>query len=136
MGNVSYESHLVHLTASQQDAYEFLSKMDHFGHMLPEQVSNWEASGERCSFDITGMAHIELIAGENKEPGEVNIISAPGSSPELALRFSISPSSGNGCGVSIRLSANLSPMLQMLAANPLQNLVNIMADRLKEHFES
>jgi carbon monoxide dehydrogenase subunit G len=36
----------------------------------------------------------------------------------------------------IELSAELSPMLKMMVSGPLQNLVNIMADRLVTAFKS
>lgn len=134
MGNISYESHPVHLPVPSRETFEFLSKLDNFGQMLPEQVTNWQATSDSCSFDIPGMAHIELATGQNKEFSEVNIISAPGSSAGLSVSLLISPDGESGSEVMVRLTADLSPMLQMMAARPLQNLVNIMADRLKEHF--
>jgi hypothetical protein len=45
------------------------------------------------------------------------------------VRFGITHSE-----VKINLNADLNPMLAMMAKRPLQNLVNIMADKLKDQF--
>ena len=42
------------------EIFKFLSDFNNFEKLLPEQVINWQTSGNTCSFTIKGMADIAL----------------------------------------------------------------------------
>jgi len=50
---------------------------------------------------------------------------------DLEIRGNLEKQTATQTTLWIELSADLSPMLKLLASGPMQNLVNIMADRLK-----
>jgi hypothetical protein len=132
MGKVDFQSHKVDLPVSVEKAYLFLSDLNNLHQLMPEQVVNWQSTADNCSFDIKGMAHISLKIGETIVNKLVRIISMPENPIDLEIRGKLEKQSADQTFLWIELTADLSPMLKLLASGPLQNLVNIMANKLKE----
>jgi len=132
MGFVDFTSHKIVLPVSSETAFNFLRNLNNFEKMMPEQVINWHSTESDCEFDIKGMAHIGLVKQNEVPASSVSIVSKPDNPIELKLRGNIEPASDGSSEVVLVLSANLSPILKMMASAPLQNLVNIMADRLQK----
>lgn len=132
MGKVDFQSHKVELQVTVDKAYAFLSDLNNLRLLMPEQVINWQSTEDTCSFDIKGMAHISLRRGETIPGKLIRIISMPENPIDLEIRGCLEKQSDDQTILWIELTADLSPMLKLLASGPMQNLVNIMADRLKD----
>lgn len=135
MGQVNFVSHAVELPASNGSVFNFLSDLNNFEKMMPDQVINWKSTRNDIEFDIKGMAHISLFKSAEVPGKSVTLASGPDNPIELQLKGIIDEKNENLSQVTLELTANLSPMLKMMASAPLQNLVNIMADRLQRSFE-
>jgi carbon monoxide dehydrogenase subunit G len=135
MGHVNFTSHAVELPASSEAVFNFLSDLNNFEKMMPDQVVNWQSTSDDCEFDIKGMAHIGLVKSSEVPGKSVTIKSKPDNPIELQIQGNITAKTAQFSVVTLELTANLSPILQMMASAPLQNLVNIMADKLKGSFE-
>ena len=132
MGKVNFQSHEVQLNASVEKAYAFLHDLNNLQKLMPEQVINWQSDEESCSFDIKGMAHIALKRAESIPGKLIRIISMPENPIDLEIRANFEKSNEDQTSAVIELEADLSPMLQLMVSGPMQNLVNIMADKLGE----
>ena len=122
----------IHKPAS--NIYQYLTDFHNFENLLPEQIINWQASPEKCSFTIKGMADLALVMGKN-EPNQKVIYQSTDPSPfDFFLSFNLE-SLQNSTSVQVILSAQLNPMLKMMASRPLQNLVNMLAEKLKQIME-
>jgi hypothetical protein len=132
MGKVDFESHKVQLPLDTEAAYSFLHDLNNLQKLMPEQVINWQSTEDTCSFDIKGMAHISLTRAEAIPFKLVRIVSGPDNPIELEIRGILEKESDNSTTAWIELTAELSPMLKLMVSGPLQNLVNMMADRLRE----
>ena len=132
MGKVDFRSHDVSLFVSAEKAYSFILDLNNFQKMMPEQVVNWQSTADSCAFDIKGMAHITLQRTEAIPEKFIRIVSGPGTPLELELRAHLEKQNPDLTSAWIELTADLSPMLTLMVSGPLQNLVNIMAEKLKE----
>jgi carbon monoxide dehydrogenase subunit G len=132
MGRVSFKSQKVTLAKSPEEVFAFLDDLNNLGSLLPEQVINFKSDSGQCSFDIKGMAHIGLRKSESIPNSSIKISGVEENPLELDFLIGIENSGDGGSVVEIDLTAQLSPMLQLMASSPLQNLVNIMADRFRE----
>jgi hypothetical protein len=132
MGKVDFQSHKVELQVPAEKAYSFLFDLNNLQKLMPEQIVNWKSTADACSFDIKGMAHISLERSEAVPDSLIRIISGNDSPLGLEIRANVEKETLNHTTAWIELTADLSPMLQLMVSGPLQNLVNIMADRLKE----
>jgi hypothetical protein len=134
MGRVSFHSGTRVLHADCPKVFGFLSNLDNMEGLMPEQVVNWRSDEKSCSFDIKGMAHIHLRLAEVVKNKVVTIVSGQDNPIDLKLQFDLAEAESNRCHGTVTLEAELSMMLQMMASTPLQNLVNIIGDKLQEVF--
>jgi carbon monoxide dehydrogenase subunit G len=136
MGKVNFKSPEKSLMAPLARVYDFISDLNNFETLMPEQVINWKSSPEECSFDIKGMAHINLGISEKIPEKLVKISSREGTPIDFVLSCQIEGLENGDTRAFIELDAQLSTMLKLMASGPLQNLVNIMAGKLEDEFNS
>ena len=134
MGKVDFQSHKVQIQVPAEKAYAFLSNLNNLQKIMPEQIINWQSTEDSCAFDIKGMAHISLERADITPEQLIRIISKPDNPIDLEIRACLEKETIDKTTAWIELTADLSPMLKLLASAPMQNLVNIMADRLSSEF--
>mgnify|MGYP006284248281 CR=1 FL=1 len=128
----SFNSPEITITQPAESVYHFLTNFKNFEKLMPDQVVNWRATEDHCSFTIQGMADLAMHMGE-KTPYSFIRYESEGKSPVgFNLEFNIKDRPGNTSQVKIILKANLNPMLKMMASRPLSNFVNLLAEKLKE----
>jgi len=131
MGQVTFNSPDYMLDVPALSAYSFFFDLNNLQKLMPEQIINWQSTEDSCAFDIKGMAHITLNRSEAIPEKLVKIVSGPETPIELEIRGNFEAVTDKSCKAWIELLADLSPMLKLMASSPLQNLVNIMAEKLK-----
>ena len=136
MGKVDFQSHSVELAVPAEKAYLFLVDLNNLKELMPEQIINWQSTEDSCAFDIKGMAHITLKRTEAIPGKLVRVVSGPESPIGLEIRGVLDKVSESKSSGIVELTADLSPMLQLMVSGPLQNLVNIMAEKLRSVFLS
>ena len=123
------------INKSAESIFEFLIDFRNFEKLMPEQIVNWKADIDSCSFEISGMATIELRMVEKKTP-EFLKIDSEGKSPfPFSLMTHLQKKSDNLTETRFEIDANVNPVMSMMVKRPLENLVEIMNDKLKEFAE-
>ena len=130
-----YKSNPIEIRQSSNFIYNYLSDFNNFERLLPEQVINWSATADQCSFTIKGMADLALKMGNNKANEIIMYESTEPSPFEFNLSFILEDQQVK-TSVQAILSAKLNPMIKMMASRPLQNFVNILTEKLKELMET
>ena len=116
--------------------FNFLNDFTNFERLMPEQISNWNADKDSCSFEINNMATIELRIIE-RVPFQLLKMASEGKSPfPIQLISKLETKEENVCKFQFEITAETNPMITMMVKKPLQNLVNIMGEKLKEFMES
>jgi carbon monoxide dehydrogenase subunit G len=125
------ESDKIVINKPASEIYHFLSEFNNFGHLMPEQVTDWQSTGDECSFTIKGMASLGMKITE-KTPNSFIKIARNGKAPfDFNLLINIEEK-GTDCNVQLLFDADLSPMLKMMASKPLTNFLNLLVNRLRE----
>jgi len=124
------------IDARQQVVFEFLSDFNNFRDLMPDQVTDWRSDTDSCTFTIQGMTTLTLkyarkesyhtieIAPEGKTPISFNL---------LVKLFESEDEKDKTTGI-VEIDADLNPMMAMIARKPLENLVNVMAEKLNQSF--
>jgi carbon monoxide dehydrogenase subunit G len=132
--SISSDSFLVHRKA--EDIYNFLSDFTNFSHLMPEQVQNWAATPDQCSFEIKGLATLGMkmierlpfskvvMEGEGKLPFDFNLSCHFESEGETSTK------------VVLVMDADMNPFISMMAEKPMHDFINLLAARLKQVMES
>ncbi|MFH1121404.1 MAG: SRPBCC family protein [Bacteroidota bacterium] len=132
----TFRSEEVTIARTDDFVFNFLSDFNNFQQLMPPQVTDWKSDGESCSFNIQNMATLGMRYKE-KIPDKHIFIQSEGRVPfDFDLQCFIVSSSDRSCDASLEFNADLSPMLKMLASKPLENFINILAQKLKEICES
>jgi carbon monoxide dehydrogenase subunit G len=125
------ESDPVVISQQSDKVFAYINNPSNLGTLMPDQVINWKATADSCSFTIQGMTDLELQVKERKPNSYFSLVPS-GKSPfpfTLAARIR---EKDQGSEVIFLIDADLNPMLAMMAKRPLLNLVQIMAKKLSE----
>ncbi len=132
---VKIKTDKVLINKPNEEIFSFLSNFNNFKKLMPEQVTNWNSTEDTCSFTVKGMADIGMRIKEANKFSFIHI-SSEGKVPfDFDMICHIEPAENNQSQVQLELKANMNPMLAMMAKRPLQNLIDIMVSKLKEHHE-
>ncbi len=125
-----FTSHPAPVMGSSEKLYNYLTDLERFRESLPEQVTNYRTQGDSCSFTIQGMADISLTI-ISKTPFESVVFNNTTEKPfPFSLHFDITHTGTDASRVTVSFRGELNPMLAMIAKGPLQNFVNLVAERL------
>ena len=133
---VNIKSEKKEINSSAGVIFSFLSDFNNFQNLMPEQIINWQSDKDTCSFTIKGMADIGMKIEEKIYPEKIKIVSHGKNPFTFELLCFIDYKSENSSMVYLHFNANLNPMLAMMTKKPLQNLVNIMVEKLQEKFRN
>jgi hypothetical protein len=122
--------------APQAEVYQFLGNFNNFANLMPEQVTNWKSTDDTCSFTIQGMGEFGLKMVERIPSSRISI--EPSMDKPLPITFMLicllAEMPESKTEALIKIETEMPPMIAMMAGRPLQNLVNVLAQRLQEHF--
>jgi len=129
------ESNIEQIKAKDEVIYKFLSNLNNFSELVPEQVENWQADEDSCSFRVSGMADIGLRIIE-KVPFQKITISSDGNTPvNFTMVMNITSTTSDNSSFQIVFMADLNSFMAMMATKPLTNFVNVLAQKLREFYE-
>lgn len=132
----TFTSKVVRVEKSAQEVYNFLSDFNNFGQLMPPEISNWQSDQLSCTFTIANMADLSMAFGECVQPSLITMISSGKNPFDYVLKTHIQPKEEKQTEVQLVFEADLNPMLIMVASKPLENFVNILADKLGETLNS
>lgn len=113
-----------------KDLYKKISDFNQLSKLMPEQIINWQCDDDTCSFTISGMADISMRYKVRVSPDKVIVASEKAPFDfEIIITLEEVDVTGSTLCQTI-LSADLNPMLSMLASRPLKHLVETINSRL------
>lgn len=125
-----FESENVQLNRSAEEVFEYVGNLSNFGKFMPEQITNWQATADTCSFTVQNMTTLSMKIQERVPFERVNVV-PDGKAPfDFSLQVILTPIRTDHCEAKIIFNADLNPVFSMMASKPLQNLVDLMAKNL------
>lgn len=129
-----FVSERVEVNASSSDVFTFMSDFTNFGKLMPEQIKNWKADADSCSFTIEGMADLNMRIAQRNLDKNIQIV-ADGKNPiDYTLDVFFFPIDESSSRAEISFNADLNPFIKAVASKPLQNFVDMLARKLQQHF--
>lgn len=110
--------------------YNYLNDFNNYQQLMPEQITNWNSDKNSCSFTIQGMANVNLAFGNNKPHSLIELLPQGKTPFSFSLHVNLT-AHADKTEVGVTIDADLNPMLAMMAKRPMENLVNVMAQNLK-----
>lgn len=113
---------------SDKDFFLFVSDMRNIPSLLPEEAENVRADADTLSFMVRGMGSITLRVSQRVNYSLVQLVPVGKVPFPFCLSIKIA-ALGNNCRVMYEIDAEMNPLMAMMAKRPLQNLLDIMAER-------
>jgi hypothetical protein len=129
------ESEKVIINCQPQKVFSFLSNFDHFSSLLPEQVVNWESTGESCTFEIKGLATLGLSITEKIPYSKISMLGTGKIPFGFTLDSYFEEIPDQQCQTQMVIVADMNPFIAMMAEKPLQNFVEMLVSKLKIEME-
>lgn len=127
---MNFTSEWTSIPAPAEKVFAKATNLEQLGEAMPEQIVNWKADSDRCSFTIKGMTSLNLRVDEKKPLSFMRLVPEGKSPVEFELLLHIKETNDASSSIMVEISADLNPMLAMMAKRPLQNLVDSIAARL------
>lgn len=132
MSDLSYfESKTGKLTCSVEEVFNFVTDIRNFERFIPEgKIDDWHAERDSCSFRVPmlGTVNVELVEKEMYKKVVFNGNALKNN--DFSLELVILKSDNDTAEVKVLLSADINPVLKMMASKPisqfLEKLINEM----------
>jgi carbon monoxide dehydrogenase subunit G len=117
---------------SQKVVYDFLTDFRNFSNLMPsDMMQQVVITDDTVRFSITGLGNVGLKISE-RQPNEQLVIKATeDSAADFTFHVGIAVLTENTSQVDIALDANLNMFLEMMARSPLQQFLDLMADKIE-----
>ena len=129
------ESDKVEVACSGHVLFEFLSNLNNYQKLMPPQVTDWQSETSECTFNLNGMAKINMRIID-KQPNHTIKINSFGKVPfDFSLEMIIEDISENTCSGQVVFLGDLNVMMKMMVEKPLTHFFNGLAQKMKDiHF--
>lgn len=113
--------------------YDYVSNFANLKVVLPEQVRNFSATEDECSFEVNGVAKVRLRMTERVCPTRVALGTVAGESPvPVGLVLEMAPEGEAACKARVTVTADVPFMLSGMVKKPLEKFVGELSRQLQQ----
>ncbi|MCF6279958.1 MAG: elongator complex 1 family protein [Flavobacteriaceae bacterium] len=115
---------------SQKELFEFLTDLNNFEQLMPENTEKFEVDGESFIFGLKGMPEIRLVLKERAEFSQI-ILGAASSKLPFTLTVDIDEIDESMCESTFNFEGNFNPMMAMMIKRPLQKFIDTLSENVE-----
>ncbi|MBI9042170.1 SRPBCC family protein [Lutibacter sp.] len=115
------------INKSQKEFFDFLSDLNNFKQLMPENTDKFEVDGDSFIFSLKGMPEIRLVIKEKQEFDKI-VLGAASSKLNFSLTANILPITDNSCETQLLFNGDFNPMMAMMVKSPLQKFIDTLTD--------
>jgi carbon monoxide dehydrogenase subunit G len=120
------------LSCNPADAFVFITDMRNFGRFVNEgTISNWHAEKEECSFSVSMLGTVNVRLIEKEFSTRVTYQGDALSKDDFTINVEISGGSSEQAEVNLSLSANMNPVMKMMADKPVRQFLEILMQEIE-----
>ncbi len=128
---MNIEGNVVKVKKSSKDLYTFLSKLENYEKLMPENTQKFEVDGESFLFGLKGMPEIRLIMKEQTEFSNITLGAASSKLP-FTLAADIIELSETESEVQLKFDSQFNAMMAMMAKSPITKFINALTENLEK----
>ena len=121
------ESKKTVINKSQKEFFEYLTDLNNFKGLMPENTDKFEVDGDSFIFSLKGMPEIRLVVKEKQEFDKI-ILGAASSKLSFSLTAVINEISDNSCETQLLFDGEFNAMMAMMVKGPLQKFINTLTE--------
>jgi len=126
---MNLESPKITVSKSGQELFDYLSKVENFEKIMPENTDKFEAREDGFVFALKGMPEIKLRMMESESPKKIVLGSTNDKFP-FSLTADIQNLNEDTCEAQLLFSGEFNPMVAMMVKNPLQRFIDTLIENI------
>ncbi|MGY3792752.1 SRPBCC family protein [uncultured Aquimarina sp.] len=127
---MNLESPTVTVEKTQQEVFEFLTKVENFEELMPESKQKFEKLNDsRFLFQLKGMPEIVLEQKSNTAPTTV-VLGAASDKLPFTLTANIADAGEGKSTTQLVFEGQFNAMMGMMIKNPIQNFINTLSENI------
>jgi hypothetical protein len=131
--NLKFESRTGKLSCTVSEVFGFITDIRNFEQFIPAgNIKNWEASEDNCTFQVPPFGTASMrISG--KTP--YSLVEYEGDAlkkNDFKLSVHISENESKLAEVRLYLSADLNPVLKMMASDPINRFIEMLVSEMEK----
>ena len=124
---MNLESKKTVINKSQKEFFEYLTDLNNFKGLMPENTDKFEIDGDSFIFSLKGMPEIRLVIKEKQEYNKI-ILGAASSKLSFSLTAIINEISDNSCETQLLFEGEFNAMMAMMVKGPLQKFIDTLTE--------
>jgi len=123
------------MATSADQVLAFFSDLQNLESLMPDSVSQFEASSERCFFKLGNLGRIGLERCSSGDSDSAVLLRTVDNKPfAVDLKLHLNPISTQETEVGMQVQADMNPFMQMMAAKPLEQFLGHLLKKLAERY--
>lgn len=132
--NTTFESSVKSVAYAPESIYNLLRDFNNFSDVIQnEKVKDWQSTTDTCRFTVEGVGEVGLRIVE-REPFTTIKYTADGKTPfNFYLWVQIKEVAAQDSRIKLTIKADMNPMLKMVASQPIQKFLDMLAEAIAGH---
>lgn len=126
---MNLETDKVIVKKTQEEMFEFLTKVKNYKQIMPENTEKFEVSDDSFLFGLKGMPEIRLKLQEKNANDKVVLGSTSDKFP-FTLTGNIVKINDDSCEVQLAFDGQFNPMVAMMIKNPIQKFISTLTENM------
>jgi carbon monoxide dehydrogenase subunit G len=127
---MNLESPKVTINTSAQKVFDFLTKVENFEKLMPENISQFKVlDNDKFLFALKGMPEIILQQKEAIAPNKI-VLGAAGGKLDFSLTGDITEIETDKSTVQLSFSGDFNPMMAMMIKGPIGKFIKTLATNI------
>lgn len=128
---MNLESPKVNVQKSSKEIFDYLSKVENFEQIMPENIDSFRVDGDSFKFALKGMPEIRLKMQEQEAPKKIVLGSTSDKFP-FTLTADIEDDASDSSNVQLKFDGKFNPMVAMMVKGPLQKFINTLIENIEK----
>lgn len=126
---MNLETNKVIVKKSQEEMFEFLTKVENYEQIMPENTEKFEVSEDSFLFGLKGMPEIRLKIQE-KEANDKVVLGSTSDKFPFTLTGNIVKIDETSSEVQLLFGGQFNPMVAMMIKNPIQKFISTLSENM------
>ena len=128
---MNLETNKVIVSKTQEEMFNFLTKVENYEQIMPENTDKFEVSEDSFLFSLKGMPEIRLKLQEQVASSKVVLGSTSDKFP-FTLTGNIVKIDDNSSEVQLLFDGQFNPMVAMMIKNPIQKFISTLTENIEK----
>jgi carbon monoxide dehydrogenase subunit G len=128
-----FESRTGKLKCTPPEIFDFVTDIRNFRQFVPDgTIDDLQIDKDSCSFRVTPLGRVDLNLSQKEPHHKVVYNGNVLQSNDFSLVIDIKENSAGRAEVKLKLSAQLNPLLKMMAAKPIDSFLGKMIEEMEK----